>query len=482
MATNNDVTNEPGSEPVSEPAGAIANVLISPDGMRAELTLSAPQEGGPDLSAEDIRTALESFRVTYGIDMTLVEALAKSPQYEKAYVVAKGVEAVDGTPAQLAYEVELGRDLKPKENPDGSVDYKDLGLIQNVREGDVLCIKTPATPGSTGYNVLGVELKPVPGKDAVMPMGKNTVLSEDELQLMAACDGQVDLIGGKLQILNTYTVTGDVDNATGNINFVGNILVQGNVRAGFTVQAEGNITVNGSAEDATMIAGGNIVLKEGIHGGGQESQRSVQAGGYIKAKYIQNANVKAGGEIESTFIQHSLIQSNTMVNVVGSKSRLTGGRVVARNSINAAFVGGRTSVIPTTLEVGNDPAVIEKHRQLTAQIEGLTNQMNSLQPAIHMLEELEKTGELSEDRLEALNQARSTYQVMEENLSELQTEIYLVNEEMSTLGFGTINIKQSAYPGVRIVIGSEQMILETEYTNTSFVRGSKGLSFIPYME
>lgn len=478
MVNSTDALHTPESEPVN----AQAHIRISSDGMGAELTMVEPKHGGATLTAEEILSTLSDFKVAYGIDVDLINALAKSPQYDKPYMVAKGLAAIDGHPASLEYKVELGRDLRPKENPDGTVDYKDLGLIQNVREGDVLCVKTAATPGSSGFNVMGVELKPMPGKDVPLPLGKGTKASEDELLLLAESDGQVDLIGGKLQILNTFTVSGDVDNATGNINFVGNILIQGNVRAGFTVEAEGNITVNGSAEDATMIAGGNIVLKEGIHGGGQESRRTIHAGGYIKAKYIQNANVSANAEIESTFIQHSLIQSNTKVDVIGAKGRLTGGRVVARNSINAAFVGGRTSVIPTTLEVGNDPAVIEHHRQLTGQIENLTNQMSALRPAINMLEDLESKGELTEDRQEALDQARTTFNVMQENLDELNAEIYIVKEEMSTLGFGTINIKSSAYQGVRIVIGTEQMILETEYNNTSFVRGSGGISFMPYMD
>ena len=478
---NMNATNGSSSEQTPAPINAIPTIKISSDAMSAELTISPPANGGVPLTMGDIRTALGSFHVVNGIDQALIEALASMPQYGKAYIIAKGETAVDGSPALLDYKVNLSRDLRPKENPDGTVDYKDLGLIQNVHENEVLCSKTPASNGIPGFTVTGTVLNPKPGKDVALPLGKNTVMSEDQLELLAACDGQVDLIGGKLQVLNTYTVNGDVDNATGNINFVGNLTIQGNVRSGFSVQADGNIIVNGSVEDATVIAGGNIVLKEGIHGSGVDSQRIVQAGGSIKAKYIQNGNVRAGGDIESTFIQHSFIQCNTSINVVGAKGRLTGGRVVARNSINVAFAGGRTSVVPTTLEVGNDPAVIERHRQLTRQMENVTNQMSALKPAINMLTELEKGNSLSEDRKEALAQARTTYQTMEENMVVLSEEASGLKEEIESLGYGTISIKQAAYPGVRIVIGTEHMLLETEYENTSFIRGSEGISFVPYI-
>ncbi|MCL1849751.1 MAG: FapA family protein, partial [Clostridiales bacterium] len=305
----------------------------------------------------------------------------------------------------------------------------------------------------------------------------NTKLSEDQLMLLAACDGEVDMASNKLYVLDAYTVKGDVSNATGNISFVGNLNVVGNVLTGFSIQADGNITVNGSVEDATVIAGGNIVVKEGIHGGGQGS---VQAGGFIKSKYIQSGNVVAAGDIESTYIQHSNVQSNTNVSAVGTKGTLTGGRVVARNNITAAFIGGRNSAIPTTLEVGNNPATVEKYRKLEKEIETYTTQTTSLQQGITLLEGLEKEGKLDADRLEALNQARAAYQALGDSLAASQTEMEAIKEEIASLGFGSINGSKSIYPGVRIVIGSEQMLLETQYDYTSFIRGSQGIAFVPF--
>jgi uncharacterized protein (DUF342 family) len=420
--------------------------------------------------------------VVFGIEEELIEALQKSPQYEKAYVIARGILAMDGQSAELEYQFDFNKAMRPKENPDGTVDYKDLGFVNNARENDVLCVKTPATGGAEGKTVRGDTLLPRPGKDVSMPVGKNTKLSEDGLRLLAACDGQVDLINQRLSVLDVLTIHSDISNATGNISSVGSLVINGNVLSGFIVQAEGNITVNGSVEDATVTAGGNIVIKEGINGGGMGGNRLVQAGGFIKAKYIQEGNVKAGGDVETTFIQHSLIQSNKDVNVISARGRLTGGRVVARNTINSINAGGRASAIPTVLEVGNDPATVERFRQLEHRIETLTNQRNTLLPAITTLEALETSGRLPEDRQDALDQARAAYESIEAGLSAAGEEIEALRAEMATLGYGTINIKQSAYPGVRVIIGPFQMLLETQYDHTSFARGKEGISFGPYME
>jgi uncharacterized protein (DUF342 family) len=461
----------------SAPVKAMPVVTIASDGMAAELYLNPPKQGGAALTAGELQAALAAKGVVYGILPGLLENLEKQPCYGQSIPVAQGLAPVNGAPAELSYKVNLEKDLKPRENPDGTVDYKDLGLFQTVKENDVLCEKTPATAGTTGCNVLGVTIPAKPGKDLALPMGKNTRLSDDRLQLLASCGGQVDMVGQKLCVHSIFTLNSDVSNATGNINFLGNLIINGNVLTGFDVQASGNITVNGGVEGARVVAGGNIILKEGLNGGGQGS---VQAGGYIKAKYIQSGIAQAGGDIESAFIQHSYIQSGGSIYLVGSKGTLAGGRAVARNNINAVFVGGKSSPVATTLEVGNDPEAVAYRRQLEQQMETAKSQIASLSQAVTMLQEYEKKGSLTADKRSALEEALAVCGQLTENLAKLEAEFATVNEEMATIGYGIINVKKSAYPGVRIIIGPEQTLLETKYDFCSFIRGQHGITFTPY--
>ncbi|MDR0293329.1 MAG: FapA family protein, partial [Oscillospiraceae bacterium] len=251
------------------PMDAQLTVTVSPDGMRAELFISPPEPGGNPPDENRIRGALSEKKITAGIDEARLRQLAVSPVYNIAFPIAAGTPAVNGENAVVKTLIHTESDIRPKELPDGSVDYKDLGIIHTVVKGDVLCEKTPPTPGTPGVNVYGAALPPRPGKDAPLPAGKNTVISDDKLRLMAACDGHADLVGRKIQVLNTFTVRGNVSNATGNINFLGHVLVDGSVLTGFIVQATGNISVNGTVEGAKIIAGGNIIGKEGTNGSGQ---------------------------------------------------------------------------------------------------------------------------------------------------------------------------------------------------------------------
>jgi uncharacterized protein (DUF342 family) len=369
------------------------------------------------------------------------------------------------------------KDHRPKEREDGTLDYKDLGIVQNVLKGQVLCVKTPAGPGEAGFTVRGAAIPARPGRDCPLPMGKNTEASADQLQLLASCDGQVDVVSGKVQVLNTFTVKGDVGSATGNIDFVGNVVINGNVLTGFRVQASGNITVNGCVEDAEVIAGGNVILKEGLNGG---ERGFVRAGGYLKAKYIQSGKVQAAGEVETTFIQHSTVQSGSSINLVGGRAVLAGGRAVARDVINAVFVGGKNSAVPTILEVGNDPATVNRYKDLQAEMKTNQSQAASLTQAINLLEEYERASRLDAEKAAALSEARAVVSHLTVRYQEMEMEMTRLREELSTIGYGTVHVKRSAYPGVRIVIGPEQVYLEQQYDYCTFTRGNDGITFAPY--
>ena len=81
-------------------------------------------------------------------------------------------------------------------------------------------------------------------------------------------------------------------------------MVPGTVRTGFTIRAKGDIEINGVVEGATLIAGGNIVIKRGVQGMGKGK---LCAGGDICAQFFESANVFADGDVLAGSILHSHI-------------------------------------------------------------------------------------------------------------------------------------------------------------------------------
>jgi uncharacterized protein (DUF342 family) len=205
---------------------------------------------------------------------------------------------------------------------DGRVDYRELNLIESVEKGRILCSLLPPMPGKAGKTVTGQDIPALDGKPAVLPKGRNVEVSEDGQSLYAVIDGQVCYAEGKVNVFSVYEVRGDVDTTTGNISFLGNVVVKGNVLSGFSIEASGNVEIWGVVEGATIEAGGDIILKRGMQGMGKGYLKS---GGDIIAKYIEYSTIEAKNEIKAEAIMHSKIKCGNKLELSGKKGLLVGG-------------------------------------------------------------------------------------------------------------------------------------------------------------
>ena len=81
---------------------------------------------------------------------------------------------------------------------------------------------------------------------------------------MYSINGQVVLKNNKISIEPIYIVPGDVSLETGNIVFLGSVIVQGSVHDNFVVKAAGNIDIKGTVQKAFIEAEGDIFLRQGF--------------------------------------------------------------------------------------------------------------------------------------------------------------------------------------------------------------------------
>jgi len=201
---------------------ATANVMVSPDKMKAFVSFN-PSEGGRMMAIEEVLDVLNKNGVIYGINRMNMETIIKYPVFNEMFCVAEGVMPLNGQNGRVEFYFDIKRDGKPAIMEDGRVDFRELNLIESVKKGQKLCELIPPVPGVIGKTVLGTDIYPVEGKPAVLPKGRNISLTEDGMAIVSNIDGQVRFIDGKINIFSTYEVPADVDNSTGNINFVGNV-------------------------------------------------------------------------------------------------------------------------------------------------------------------------------------------------------------------------------------------------------------------
>lgn len=314
--------------------GPEIQLSVSSDGLTATIRVK-PVEDQP-VSVEEIVSFLRQNGVVYGILEDSIRDFCDNKKFFLELPCARGIAPIDEENGTLEYLFEKDKNLMPTELDDGTVDYRDLGIVQNVKKGDVLCRIIPPAPGRNGTDVCG---KPLPFRKGALPsfpQGRNTEVSEDGLTLTSTTDGCIEYKNASLSISEVFIVRGDVDSASGNIDFLGTVVVQGDVLEGFTVKAGGDINVRGMVEGATMEAGGNIAIAYGMNG---MNRGRLTAGGSVSAQYIENSTVKCEGDVRTGVVLNSVVTAGNSIIVRGKRGLLAGGRAQAGRQIYAVTIG-----------------------------------------------------------------------------------------------------------------------------------------------
>lgn len=437
---------------------ASVEVIVSQDKMTAYVILSPPEAGGSTATLEAIVQALYSKGVVWGMNESKIRELVKNPVYNIQIQVAEGIPAVNGKNGEVKYLFDIKKDRTPTIMEDGTVNYKEMNLVENVAKGQKLAELIPPVPGKHGKNIVGAELKALDGKRAHIPRGRNVVLSEDGNELYAAIDGQLMYVDGKINVFPTYEVMANVDNSTGNIKFIGNVVVRGNVLSGFEIEAGGNIEVNGVVEAATLRAEGDIIIKRGMHGNGKGS---LTAGNDIVSKYIESAKVQARNDIKCEAIMHCDIKCGNKLMLGGRKGLLVGGTVRVGKLVELKYLGSQMSTV-TVLEVGVDPNMRERLKFLKGEIPVIEENLLKANQAITLLNKLNQAGALSMEKREILAKSTRTKFVYENKLQEYKKEIAQIEEMLQQGANGRIRVLGSVYPGVRVAIGKSMLYIKEE--------------------
>lgn len=434
---------------------ATVKVTVSPDKMKAYVTFTPP-DNGRMLTLEEVLDELSKNGVIYGINRTNLETLVKYPVYNEMICIAEGTPPVNGENGKVEFHFDIKRDHRPTILEDGRVDFRELNLIQNIEKGGVLCSLIPPTPGKPGKTVAGTDIPALDGEPAVLPRGRNVVVSEDGTQLVAGIDGQISYIDGKVSVFATHEVKADVDNSTGNINFIGNVVVMGNVLSGFTIEAGGNVEVMGVVEGATIRAGGDIILRRGMQGMGKGILIS---GGDIIARYIENSNVEARNDIKAEAIMHSNVKCGNKLEISGRKGLLVGGSCKVGKEIIAKVIGSHLATV-TEIEVGVDPTVRERYKAVRDEIVQMETDLRKAEQAIAILRKMELSGTITPEKKEMLAKSMRTRVYYSSRLMELKEELGQLEAKLQQEAYGKVRCYNIIYPGTRVAIGSCMMYVK----------------------
>ena len=452
------------------PVDAGVRGYASKDNLQLTLLVSPPRNGGAHITLDALTEYLRQNQIIYGIDQEQLERIVRDRMYETPVLAAQGVEVVDGVDGRLIEY--FPREVVPsfQERIDGTIDFKEMNLVTNIEEEEVICEIIAPVEGKPGMTIYGVTVNPRKGLEPIVPGGDNTRITEDGTALVAAVAGSLVFRKGKFCVDSVFVVEGNVDVSTGNIHFNGDVVVKGVVQEGYAVVSQGNVRVSGAVEGASITAGGSITLEKGINGMGHGT---LNAGGDISSKYIESCTICAGGNITAESIINCTLEADGNVIVSGQQGRIVGGKLTVFGSIQAVNIGSR-SAVSTVITLGQTPRLMREKDHLESSLKELHRQNEEMAKNLAYLERADRLGQLNtEEKRAKYNEIKLKTPMMAMREARMKQKRDQMEEELLRVRECTLRCK-TFYPPARISIGNAVTVIQDMHQNCRIYRNSEG--------
>lgn len=219
----------------------------------------------PNFTKIEINNELLNSNIKYGILKMGIMKCVKNCEI-KELLISSGKKNIEAINDRLEIKYKSMDNQKSKNHDDEQViDYKAIGSVLGVEKGQVLAILYPGKNGIDGINITGKNIETEIAKRIKLTTGEGCKI-ENGNTVVATTQGRPSSRGSTFFVYKTHKITGDVDLKTGNIKFVGDIVVSGNVHEGMKVEAGNSILIkNNVAEaEAEITASGDVVVKHNV--------------------------------------------------------------------------------------------------------------------------------------------------------------------------------------------------------------------------
>jgi hypothetical protein len=430
---------------------------IDDDKMAAKLTLIPPYGGAP-VALLQIQLALQEKGIVSGIINDEIETVLKEG-YASERIIARGVPPVPGHDAQFQSLVPEIRERKPQVDERGYVNFRDLGQLVVVKQGDPLMRRIPPTEGKKGQDITGQILMPKSGQDIQFASGLQGAerAPDDNNLLQASITGQPKLVPNGVIVEPTINLP-LVDISTGNMIFEGTINIKGDVKDGMKIRASGDVFVGGTVEAAEIEAGGNIVIKGGVIGHSNDPNEAtasiptIISKGSISVHFAENVCMEAGTDIiieEFSMHNHLTALNRVLVGKSGSKKgRIIGGVTCASALVKAAVIGSNAGFI-TKVKAGFNPYLQAQIDKLKIEIDANEKEQEDIKKIVAFI-----LAHPEKNKNDLLNKLLHTREQLEIDYAQLHEQRTHLLSEMTLAEHVQVIVEDSVHCGVEIQIGN----------------------------
>ncbi len=453
MNDNQNTTNT-----MTPPKNAVVSLEFTARFLGAKIFIAPPENDGAHISVSDIEKKLREHNVSYGVNTELINQIAENHLYNTWHTIAEGTAPVDGTDGKITYHFKENVENVPKEDKRGFVDYKELGIVRNVEAGTVLATLVAPTLGIMGKNVQNKEVPAKNGVRAIVNIGNNIVYSEDKLSLLVAKNGNLTCKNNKWSVDTTFSLDGNVDISSGNIDFIGELIIKGDVTEGFSVSGREGVTIYGTVVRATVKSDSDVVIKQGAIGS------TITAKGSLSVNFAESSVITCSNSLKTSSLMFCEVFCDGEIDVSSGNGLITGGRITSTKNIDAKVIGSK-NFVPTNIIVGNNAILTEEKNKIIEYVNTLDVQIEDCTKIVSFLTALQQAnGPLSKEKNDIFVSAEHTQKIdMQKKLEALNriAEIDLILETKQVL---FIKCRSELFPGVKATINNDVITVKDEYT------------------
>lgn len=342
-------------------------------------------------------------------------------------------------------------DLRPLVDSSGEADRYNMGYVQNVTSGQILAEVMPLAQARDVDSRYILD-------EPVLPQGPNTVVSSTHPHfLLAATNGYVFYHNDLIAVKRLLNVRKNVDFHTGNIVFVNDITLHGDVKSGFSVLGN-NVLVEGMVEGGVVRSRKDLVVNGGARGG-PSNRCLVSAGSGLNLSFGEKAELRSRGRM---VIRKSAVHCDIFsLGPVVVHERLLGGVCQGLTLVYVKELGSSAGA-ESQVRMGYNPFAYRRLEHVQFELGELTTRAN------HYAAVAGSTGVTSTNRQDLaakLDQATRKLRVMQRVQHELQS---VLDHNERYLKQCRVVVTGTAHAGSIISIGHFSKIIEDPLQDVHF--------------
>lgn len=443
-------------------------------GRVANMILHAPQNGGSDVTLEQVEAEIDRLGIVTGLDKDNIKRVVNEKVYELNVCIATAIQPKKGKNGYMNFRFDKEHKLKPRQNEFGITDYRELNAIVPIHKNEIIADIIMPEEGVPGTDIYGKTIPAEPGDPTKVSLGKNTLVTTDGTKVVAACDGHIVFGNGSFQVEDAVTIKTDLDLSVGNISFFGDVHIKGNVMEGFSVNAGKNVKIDGSVFGGEITAGGNVTIVGGC------INSKLNCDGNADVGFCENAEIFVKGDIISKQFAFCNVFCYGALTAKGTHGVISGGKVTSMHDVNAGIIGSE-KYTATEVYIGDGSVLFARRREAEADLKESIRILDLAVKNLVFLKQrkLAQGGVLTEPQQRAYRTETQNKLFHSMRKNEIQALIDKLDEDIKNKDYLSARVSGKIFPGVRFCVNFLTLDITETLTRSKVTIVDDKLAAIP---